>query len=436
MKLINQNKRFFYLSLLFLVVLQSCACSNDDETRHNEEPDGNDTTDEIEIQVGDRTISTSSYTQAGTPVVPMWNTRFASVDLRNGAGFPILEEAEHTNVWQPASKEEGAYNHYASLIHHNGKFYVMWGNHELGEDAPGQRVLYATSDSWGQWSDPEELYPAPGPVQPRSESGIHLKPDRWAVIDDVLYAITYVHGAGVYPIARSVDENGELGEPFLVENVPNNGGLPSYMQGPDAPITASPLGEQLYSWYRENDQISWWASSSWGVQRRAVDDQRLIESFIYRAKDGLVLMLRDWGTPSNPVHNNRMYVSFNDGEGGWATPHPTDIPDSPSRAQGITLDDGTVLLIGNQNTNQFDQALYLDRDPMTVSISKDGYTFDEVYSLRTNSPTGFRFSGVGGRNPGYAYSSSIIVDGWLYTAYSIGKEDMGITRVPLESLGL
>jgi len=93
-------------------------------------------------------------------------------------------------------------------------------------------------------------------------------------------------------------------------------------------------------------------------------------------------------------------------------------------------------LIGNQTVNQFDQALYLDRDPMTISISKDGYTFDKVYTLRTDSPTGFRFSGVSGRNPGYAYSSSIVVDGWLYTLYSIGKEDIAITRVPLKALGL
>lgn len=391
----------------------------------------------VEIQVGTRTIQTNKVTSEGTPVVPMWNTRMATVDLRTGAGFPILTQAEHASVWQPPTRGDGAYNHYACLIHHKGKFYAMWGNHELGEDAPGQRVLYATSDTWGNWTNAQELYPAPGPVRPRTENGIHLKPDRWAVLDDVLYAITYVHGAGVYPIARSVGENGELGDPFLVENLPSNGALPSYMRESGASTKAPTLGIQLYNWYRQNDHISWWAGASWGVQRRAVDGQSLIESFIYRAKDGkLVLMLRDWGTPSNPVHNNRMYVSFNDGTGGWATPHPTDIPDSPSRAQAITLEDGTVLLIGNQNVNRFDQALYLDRDPMTISISKDGYTFDSIYALRTNSPSSYRFSGVGGRNYGYAYSSSIVLDGWLYTLYSIGKEDMGITRVPLSALGL
>ena len=54
------------------------------------------------------------------------------------------------------------------------------------------------------------MVPAPGPVLPRTEKGIQLKPDRWAVIDDVLYAITYVHGAKVYTIARTVNEKGEL----------------------------------------------------------------------------------------------------------------------------------------------------------------------------------------------------------------------------------
>lgn len=421
------------LQLLGLfVLLQSCSCDTNGQDQPVDEADNG----EIVIEVGTRTITTNKVTRQGAPVVPMWEAPLATADIRNGGGFPILKEAEHAVVWEPAAVEEGAYNHYACLIHHNGQFYVMWGNHEIGEDAPGQRVLFSRSDDWENWSEPEEMFPAPGPVLPRSERGIHLKPDRFAVIDDQLYAITYVHGAGVYPIARSVSENGILGEPFLVQSLPDSGSLPNFMDGEDAANVPS-IGTRLYEWYRENDHISWWANASWGVQRRSVENQSLIESFIYRATDGgLVLMLRDWGHNKNPVHTNRMYVSFNDGEGGWATPYPTDIPDSPSRAQGLTLDDGRVLLIGNQTVNQYDQALYQDRDPMTVAVSEDGYTFNRVYSLRTGSPTGHRFSGIGGRNPGYAYSSSMVLDGWLYTAYSIGKEDMGITRVPLSALDL
>ena len=92
--------------------------------------------------------------------------------------------------------------------------------------------------------------------------------------------------------------------------------------------------------------------------------------------------------------------------------------------------------LGNQNAYSFDQALYLDRDPITVSVSKDGYKFDCVYALRIDAPKKYRFAGIKGRNLGYAYPSSIILNGWLYTLYSVGKEDMAITRVPLTALGL
>lgn len=391
----------------------------------------------VEIQVGTRTVTTHKFNKKGTPVVPMWSAPLATGDLRSGADFPVLSQAEHAVVWQPAVREDGAYNHYACLIHYKGRFYAMWGNHPLAEDAPGQRVLYAYSDAWGKWTAPKELFPAPGPVASRSEKGIHLKPDRWAIVDDKLYAITYVHGAGTYPIARTVGEDGELGEPFLLRKLSSKATLPSYMKGIDG-STPPAIGGRLEQWYRDTDQISWWTGAAQGAApRKGVDGAMLIENFMYRAKDGgLVIMLRDWGTSRNPVHTNRLYVSFNHGTGKWGTPYPTDIPDSPSRAQAITLDDGTVLLIGNQNVPEYDQALYLDRDPMTISVSSDGYTFDRVYALRTDSPLKYRFTGVRGRNRGYGYSSSVVHEGWLYTLYSIGKEEMGITRLPLSALNL
>lgn len=384
------------------------------------------------LKIGCRIIKTAKRTKSGTAVVPMWQTGTPNQAQRTGAGFPVLKDAEHAMVWQPESKEEGAYNHYACLIFYKGKFFGMWGNHPLGEDAPGQRVLFSISDSWGKWRKPNEIFAAPGPIKSKSEEGIHLKPDRWVIVDDLLYAVTYVHGAGRYPIARSVTESGTLGEPFLLKDLPKKASLPIYMTQTKVP---EPIASKILNWYKQNDQVSWWADKNEGVNRKGVDGSQLIEAFSYRGKDdGLVLMLRNWGTPSNPVHNNRIYVSFKKGDGQWGAPYPTDIPDSPTRGQAMRLEDGTILLIGSQNAPVFDEALYLDRDPITVSISKDGYIFDRVYVLRTASPKKFRFSGVRGRNPGYAYSSSVVHNGWLYTMYSIGKEDMAITKVPLKEI--
>ena len=427
MKLHNASMKI--LGMGYIVLLCSCACS-----KSGKQSKPVDSGKKVEMRVGSRTFLTTKFTKQGKPVVPMWNAPMATVALRNGAGFPKIKDAEHAIVWQPATKEEGAYNHYACLIFFKGAFYAMWGNHSLGEDAPGQRVLYSKSTSWDKWTAPQELFAAPGPVLPRTEDGIHLKPDRWAIVDDELYAIVFVHEAGRYPIAKKVKEDGSFGDPFLVEALPADGTLPVYMQGVH-PFNLLSIAEKINNWYRQNDQISWWADTGKGVPRKGADGSSLIESFMYTTNIGeQVLMLRNWGTPGNPVHNNRMYVSFRKGPGAWVAPHPTDIPDAPSRAQAIKLPDGRILLIGNQNATHFDAALYLDRDPITVSVSKDGYVFDKVYSLRTGSPSTFRFSGVGGRNPGFAYSSSIVHEGYLYTLYSIGKEDMGISRMPLSSL--
>lgn len=433
-----KKKRVLLKLAMCLCVFYSGACNKEtNDTVSTEEVEEEKKEIQVKIQVGTRTIETKSFTSEGTPVVPMWQNRMGTADLRNGAGFPILNDAEHTDVWLPSTREDGAYNHYACLIHHKGKFYAMWGNHESGEDAPGQRVLYATSETWGEWTDAKELFPAPGPVLPRGQSGIHLKPDRWVVVDDKLYAVTYVHGPRIYPIARAVHEDGTFGDSFLLRSLPYHATIPVFMEDLDNPRSAPEISEKIIGWYADNAQVSWWAKSGEGIPGRGIDDANLIESFTYRAADGgQVLMSRYWGTLSNPVHNNRIYVSFNNSTGAWGTPYPSDIPDSPTRGEAISLDNGTVLLIGSQTVPYYDQGLYLDRDPITVSVSKDGYVFDKVFALRTNSPRGFRFSGVGGRNPGYAYSSSIVHEGFLYTLYSIGKEDMGISRVPLSAMGL
>jgi hypothetical protein len=336
------------------------------------------------------------------------------------------------------SRDQGAYNHFAALVFYKGRFFAMWGNSTEGEDAPGQRVLYAWSDQWGKWSAPRELFPAPGPVKPRSEKGIYLNPDRWIVIGGRLYAVAYVHGAGSYPIARAVSAHGRPGRPFIVRDLPAGASVPVFMDSKKEHVGAPrPSYSSIQDWYRDHHQVSWWARSGEGVPDTGVDGSPLIESFSYQARDGgSVLCMRSWGTPHKPTQNNRLYVSFSDGKGGWSPAYPTDIPDAPSRAQAVSLADSTVLLIGNQIAWTFDHALYLDRDPLTVSVSEDGYTFDRVYALRTGAPKTYRVPGVKGRNPGFAYPSALVHEGWLYVLYSVGKEDMAISRVPLSAMGL
>jgi hypothetical protein len=395
---------------------------------------------QVTIQVGTRSITTGKHTAQGTPVVPMWAAPQPTTDP--AAGFPLLAAAEHAMVWQPASRNEGAYNHHTALVHYQGRLFAMWDNHPTGEGGAGQRVLFAWSDAWGEWSAMHELLPAPGPIRNRNEAGIHYVCDRWLIHDETLYAIAYAGPMGTwtraataaspcYPVARAVARDGTLGEPFLLRPLPAGSDLPEYMQDYRHSEPQAALAQMLQVRYLRNNTVSWFSFLGEGVPAAGIDGAELIEPFTYRARDGgYVLLMRAWGHPRNPVHNNRMYVSFSNNLYAWSAPQPTDIPDSPSRAEAVTLANGTVLLIGNQIAHTLDTGLYLDRDPLTVAVSADGLVFNRVYALRADAPRSYRFAGVSGRNLGFGYSSSLVHDGWLYTLYSIGKEDIGITRVP------
>ena len=84
--------------------------------------------------------------------------------------------------------------------------------------------------------------------------------------------------------------------------------------------------------------------------------------------------------------------------------------------------------------NKLDQAEYLPRDPLTLSISNDGYSFNKTFTLRKDYPTDFLFTGVSGRTRGFGYPSSIVNKDTLYVLYSVSKEFMEIARVPLSAI--
>ena len=386
------------------------------------------------LHLGTRTFTTTQKTVNGTPVIHMWEAPMPTGDISKAAGFPLLKDAQHYTVWQPASRRDGAYNHHAALIFHDGLFYAMWANHWDGEGCPGQRILYSTSKDARSWMPATEVFPPPGLVLEKPP-GIHLAPDRWVVADGKLYAVVYVMGAGTYPVAREVAGDGTFGEPFLLSDLPKKAALPNFMPSPSKHLI---LAEKINKWYKDNDTVSWWAQDTGEVPSRGVDGARLVEPFTYRSKNGLVLLMRDSTKEdgNNSRLSNRMYVSFPDGKGIWSNAYPTDIPDAPSRAQALRLTDGRVLLVGNQIAPRFDTGHYMPRDPLTLSVSPDGELFTKVYALRMGAPPKPVFSGITGRklSLGFGYPSMIIHNGMIYVLYSINKEDMAITIAPLSSI--
>jgi hypothetical protein len=364
-----------------------------------------------------------------------------------GAGFPVLEKTEHVRLFL-ATQETGAYNHHSRLFHHNGRFYAMWSNHRFGEDGPGQRVLWTWSDDGKAWRTWAELFPPPVPMRPSEEPGFALVAGGWKVVDGRLFALASAHSVLGFEnsdrtsfqlsrdrehkfkrrerrdcFAREVLPDGTLGEIFCIGKTPPEQKELSFQAAPSDDPRFAALAKGI------RDQFPRMRLP------KGIDTNRLCEPTHYQAKDGRqVILLRD------DCYSHRMYVAVSDHGLNWDTAYPTDIPDSPSLSTNVVLADGTVLLVGNQMAPEFDnpgQPFHYERDPLMVSVSADGYVFTRAYALRCGQqewhvPRKL----VLGRGGGAQYPSALVHDGQLYVQYSLGKEDVWVSRVPLSELGV
>ena len=117
----------------------------------------------------------------------------------------------------------------------------------------------------------------------------------------------------------------------------------------------------------------------------------------------------------------------------WSIPKIISIPDSKSRTCASVLPENKgIYLVGNQ--------INKGRDPVTLSLSKDGIHFDRAFSIRYGAPKVVKYPGLG-KCPGFQYPGAMILknkDGngsTMWVSYSIGKEDIGFTKFSLAAVG-
>jgi hypothetical protein len=400
----------------------------------------------LELQDGDVNIH-------DVEVVKMWTAPMPRADVL-GAGYPQIEGVRHALVFA-ATDETGGYNHHAQIAAHKGTIYALWSNNRHFEDAPGQRVLFATSPDGLHWSSHAEAFPSPGPFKEKSETGLLLTTLGWVQVGDKLFALAkltamdgfrnpdntlfsptkdrkrgIIFDKRIYYgiLARELTDAGTWGPIFTVEGKPP---APDQIAFPvlDHSQCVSP-GE-----YQAILAASKEYSYPWRNRLpRTPGKPLLCEPSTYALEDGtLVTLFRD------ERYSHRLFVSTSpDGGNTWSTPYPTNIPDSPSYTKTIALEDGSVVMVGNQIAEEknFDnpKPAHLGRDTLVLSLSKDGLTFDKAYSLREGKHA-FRVPGVGGRGyTGAQYPSLLINNDNLLVIYSIAKEDIEVSSVPIGNI--
>ena len=108
----------------------------------------------------------------------------------------------------------------------------------------------------------------------------------------------------------------------------------------------------------------------------------------------------------------------------WSHPVVTNFPEQGSRHHGIRLSNGIYALLVNPDP--------LVRIPFSIALSTDGLVYDRMVNIRAEETTA-RWEGRA-KSKGYHYMRGYEHAGRLYTIYSINKEDIEVTIVPLSEL--
>jgi hypothetical protein len=99
----------------------------------------------------------------------------------------------------------------------------------------------------------------------------------------------------------------------------------------------------------------------------------------------------------------------------------TNYPDATSKNFAMRLSNGEFVLLNNPNQKK--------RDPLAISVSQDGWTFEQPRALRAGQqmedPT---------KTWTFQYPHAMEHNGSLWVAYSINKRDIEVSETKMSDL--
>lgn len=331
--------------------------------------------------------------------------------------IPAVPGMTHQTIHQ-ATKEGYKFLHGAAIISHQGKLYANWANSPKNENGPHETLQGRFSSDGGKtWSELEVIGTGfEGPD--RHSHGVLLEHQGklWTICSRFGIGKPAKRFPGLQGEAFVLNEQTGKWESrgIVMENCwpydepvrMKNGNLITGGQDKDGlPVVAISHGDDLTKW----DTVS--------IPYPRELAPSFAETTVWAEGNQVRAIIRGGG-------GSAWVSTSEDGGRTWSRAQPSNLPMPRAKAYLGKLSTGQQYLISNLK----------NRDTLIISVTQPGEsTFSRMWVIRHGKSGPPRFSGhAKGKQWSYPYAHEH--DGKLYVVYSIGKEDCGLSILPVASL--
>ena len=326
-----------------------------------------------------------------------------------------------------ASEESYKFCHHQNLVVWRKRLYLMWSNGIVHEDHNGQQILFCSTDDGQQWTEPSVLtkdHDGEGPFACVA-AGWHAAEDQLDAYYTAIIDGKPIHERNALFCLSSSDGKVWSGRKKLAHGF--------YIEGPRRLSSRRLLmnGQTADRQPRLRFTDDAGGVTGWrdGMVPRLEGVFTFPEPSWFVRRDGTIVMVlrTKSGVPC-------LYATTSQDQGAtWTVPQKTNFPDATARSFAGNLPDGRAYIINNPNTTPSKTHPSIGRRvPLVISLSHDGIVFDRALAIRAEA-TAMRYKGINKAN-GWQYPNALTWNGYLYVAYSINKEDVGVTRIDLADL--
>ncbi len=359
-----------------------------------------------------------------SPVVGVHNIQI----MRANREFP---DSSNGNGW--------TYNHQPMLAYWNGQFYYQYLCDPVDEHVPPSHTVLVTSKDGYHWTNPQIVFP-----EYKVPDG-YTKAGRQDVAKNL---IAIMHQRVGFYVSKSgkLITMGNYGVAMDKKDDPNDGnGIGRVVREIKKDGTYGPIYFIYYNhgFNEKNTAFPYFKRSKDKAFVKAC--QEILDNPLYRMQ---WVEEADRNDPIIPL--NKEYKAFNyytlpdgkiaclwkhaltsiseDGGNNWAEPvlRAKGFVNSNAKIWGQRLSDGTYATV--YNPSEF-------RWPLAISLSKDGLeytTLNLVHGEITPMRYGGNYKSYGPQYVrGIQEGNGIPKDGDLWVAYSVNKEDMWVSRIPV-----